>query len=323
MRPSLSIVTTLYASADHLEEFYRRATAAASRLVADYELILVDDGSPDRSLEIALSLCARDARVKVIELSRNFGHHRAMMTGLARARGELVFLIDCDLEEQPEWLEAFHARLEESGADVVYGVQDARRGSWFERVSGDLFYKVFNLLSDMPVPSNVSTARLMRHRYVRSLVAHRDRELFIAGLWVATGYRQVSIPVTKMSLSPTTYSLRRRVRILIDAVTSFSRRPLVLVFYLGTFIVMLSIVAAAYLIWRQLTSGFLPGWASVVVSVWMLGGLTLFSIGLVGIYLSRVFIESKRRPLTIVRKVHRMDTLAKDGVAGGNRARRA
>ena len=197
MRPELSIVTTLYGSAAHLERFYQRMSAAASRITSDYELILVDDGSPDRSLDIAISFCARDARVRVVELSRNFGHHRAMMTGLARARGELVFLIDCDLEEQPEWLETFHTQLQTSGADVVYGVQDARRGSWFERISGQLFYKIFNLLSDYPVPSNVSTARLMRRPYVRSLVAHRDRELFIAGLWAATGYRQVAVPVTK------------------------------------------------------------------------------------------------------------------------------
>jgi putative glycosyltransferase len=313
VRPPLSIVATLYGSAAHLEAFYARMTAVASRLFPDYELILVDDGSPDRSLEIAVSLCARDARVRVIELSRNFGHHRAMMTGLARARGELVFLIDCDLEEQPEWLDGFASRLQESNGDVVYGVQDARRGTWFERMSGALFYRIFNLLSDFPVPGNVSTARLMKRAYVRSLVAHRDRELFIAGLWAATGYRQVPMPVTKKSLSPTTYTLRRRVRVLIDAVTSFSRRPLVLVFYLGTAIVAISIVAAAYLIWRQMTAGFLPGWASVVVSVWLLGGLTLFSIGLVGIYLSRVFIESKRRPLTVVRKVYHLDTLAKEG----------
>jgi putative glycosyltransferase len=304
----------MFGSAGHLETFYNRVTAAASRLFSDYELILVDDGSPDRSLEVALSLCARDARVRVVELSRNFGHHRAMMTGLARARGELVFLIDCDLEEQPEWLDLFFARLQETGADVVYGVQDTRRGPWFERVSGDLFYRMFNLLSDFPVPGNVSTARLMKRAYVRSLVAHRDREIFIAGLWAATGYRQVAMQVTKKRLSASTYTVRRRVRILIDAVTSFSRRPLVLVFYLGIAIIVPSALAAAYLVWRQLTSGlFLPGWVSVVVSVWLLGGLTLFSIGLVGIYLSRVFIESKRRPLTIVRKVYRLETLAKDG----------
>ena len=128
MMPPLSIVTTLYRSAPHIEEFYRRITDVASRVSPDYELILVDDGSPDDSLSVALAVCARDPRVSVVELSRNFGHHRAMMTGLARARGDLVFLVDCDLEEQPEWLETFAERLRASNADVVYGVQVTRRG---------------------------------------------------------------------------------------------------------------------------------------------------------------------------------------------------
>jgi putative glycosyltransferase len=310
VRPALSVVATLYRSAPHLEEFYRRVTAAASRLAPDYELILVDDGSPDDSLRIALTLCARDPRVTVVELSRNFGHHRAMMTGLARARGELVFLIDSDLEEQPEWLERFAATLRSSDADVVYGVQERRKGSWFERATGYLFYRLFNALSEVPMPRNVSTVRLMRRRYVRNLVAHRDREMFIAGLWALTGFRQVPVEIAKGSTSPTTYTLGKRVTNLLDAATSLSRRPLVLVFYLGLFVVVLATAGVGYLVYERIASGFLPGWTSLIVSVWMLGGLTLFSIGLVGLYLSRIFIETKRRPYTVIRQVYRQATLA-------------
>ena len=305
MTPALSIVTTLYRSAPHLEEFYRRMSASAAELTPDYELILVDDGSPDRSLEIALAFCAADPKVRVVELSRNFGHHRAMMTGLARARGPLVFLIDCDLEESPEWLAVFAGRLDAAGADVVYGVQESRRGSWFERASGRWFYRVFNLLSDQAVPANLVTARLMRRAYVRGLVAHRDREIFMAGLWAATGFRQEPLTVSKGRSSPSTYTLRRRVALLIDAVTSFSRRPLVLVFYLGALIMTISTMGAAYVVYERITSGFLPGWASLLVSVWMLGGLTVFAVGLVGLYVSRIFMETKRRPYTIVRREYR------------------
>ena len=304
-------MTTLYRSAAHVEEFYRRMTAAASRVAPDHELIFVDDGSPDNSLQVALTLCARDSRVSVVELSRNFGHHRAMMTGLARARGELVFLIDSDLEEQPEWLEMFANRLRGSDMDVVYGVQEKRKGSWFERASGYLFYRLFNALSEVPMPQNVSTVRLMRRRYVRNLVAHRDREMFIAGLWALTGFRQVGLPVAKTSTSPTTYTIRKRVTNLLDAVTSLSRRPLVLVFYLGLAVVLASGLGVIYLIYERIASGFLPGWTSLIVSVWMLGGLTLFSIGLIGLYLSRIFIETKRRPYIVIRQVYRQATLAR------------
>lgn len=304
-------MTTLYRSAAHVEEFYRRITAAASRVAPNHELIFVDDGSPDSSLQVALTLCARDPRVSVVELSRNFGHHRAMMTGLARARGELVFLIDSDLEEQPEWLEMFANRLRASDVDVVYGVQEKRKGSWFERATGYLFYRLFNALSDVPMPRNVSTVRLMRRRYVRNLVAHRDREFFIAGLWALTGFRQESIPIAKASGSPSTYTIRKRITNLLDAVTSLSRRPLVLVFYLGLCVVLASGVGVIYLIYQRLMWGRLPGWTSLIVSVWILGGLTLFSIGLIGLYLSRIFIETKQRPYTVIRQVYRQATLAR------------
>ena len=311
MRPALSVVTTLYRSAAHLEEFYRRMTAVASRVAPDHELIFVDDGSPDDSLHVALALCASDPRVSVVELSRNFGHHRAMMTGLARARGDLVFLIDSDLEEQPEWLELFANRLHASDVDVVYGVQEKRKGSSFERATGYVFYRLFNALSDVQMPRNVSTVRLMRRRYVRNLVAHRDRELFIAGLWALTGFRQEPISIAKVSASPSTYTIGKRITNLLDAVTSLSRRPLVLVFYLGLTVVLASALGVIYLVYERIASGFLPGWTSLIVSVWMLGGLTLFSIGLVGLYLSRIFIETKRRPYTVIRQVYRQATLAR------------
>src|SRR2546422_9176768 len=153
----LSIVTTLYCSAPHVEEFSRRVCVAAEKITRDFEVILVNDGSPDRSLDVALSLALRDARVKVIDLSRNFGHHKAMMTGLAHARGELVFKIDCDLEEDPELLLDFHSAIKSSGADTVYGVQATRKGRWWERLSGLLFWKFFNILSSVQVPMNPLT----------------------------------------------------------------------------------------------------------------------------------------------------------------------
>src|SRR5438552_5376795 len=172
----LSIVTTLYCSAPHLEEFYARLCAAAERVTANFEIVLVNDSSPDNSLEIALSLYRKDKRVRVIDLSRNFGHHKAMMTGLAHACGNLVFLVDSDLEEEPELLEMFYLRLRETNADVVFGVQQKRKGGLFERASGSLFYKIFNVLSTHSIPENAITARLMIRKYVSSLVEYRERE---------------------------------------------------------------------------------------------------------------------------------------------------
>jgi putative glycosyltransferase len=304
---TLSIVTTLYCSAPHLEEFYRRARAAAETVNTDYEIVFVNDGSPDDSLLIALDLVERDPRVRVVDLARNFGHHKAMMTGLRYARGKLVFLIDADLEEDPELLMAFAAALDTAAGDVdvVYGVQQERRGDWFERWSGRIYFWLFNLVSDYPIPENVLTVRLMTRRYVSALLSHGEREMVISGLWVLAGFRQVPVAVTKHARSKTTYGLRRKIAVLVNSVTSFSSRPLVYIFYLGVGIGALAGVAAAYLVIRRVFFGvLLPGWPSLIVSLWLLGGMILACLGIIGIYLSKIFIETKQRPYTIVRSVH-------------------
>jgi putative glycosyltransferase len=305
---ALSIVTSIFRSADHLEEFHARCTKAASSLTTSYEIVFVNDGSPDDSLRLALDIHRRDPRVRVIDLSRNFGHHKALMTGLAYARGDLVFLIDSDLEEDPAWLPVFHDALHTTGADVIYGVQQKRKGGWFERATGELFFRVFNHILTQPIPANVVTARLMTRRYVRALVAHRDQEVFIAGLWMMTGFEQRPLTVAKESRSSSTYSPLRRLSVLVNALTSFSNRPLIYIFELGVAVVLLSIAAALFLMYRRLTGRVgVPGWASIMVSIWFLGGLMIFCIGVIGIYLAKVFTETKDRPYTIVRAEYGSD----------------
>jgi putative glycosyltransferase len=316
----LSIVATLFRSAPHIDEFYARVTAAAASLTPAFEIIFVNDGSPDDSLARARRLVERDERVRVIDLARNFGHHKAMMTGLAYARGNLVFLIDSDLEEDPELLGTFAETLRTENADVVYGVQRQRRGGAIERWSGWMFFKLFNLMSDVPIPENLVTVRLMTRRYVAALTAHTERETTIAGLWAIAGFAQVPVVIDKHVRSTTTYSFGHKVDVLVNSITSFSSRPLVLIFYLGVAIGALSSAAAAYLVVRRVFFGvLLPGWPSLIVSVWLLGGLMLASIGIVGIYLSKIFIETKQRPYTIVREVYERSTAPGDGGDPGDR----
>jgi putative glycosyltransferase len=317
-RPALSIVTSLYKSAPFLRDFHARMSRAAARLTSDYEIVLVNDGSPDESLRIGRELCAADLHVRLIDLSRNFGHHKALMTGLMKSRGELVFLIDCDLEEDPEWLERFYVHLLETGADVVYGVQATRKGRWVERAAGALAFRVLNLLLSHPIPVNVLTARLMRRRYVEALVQHRDQEICLAGLWAITGFDQRPLVVTKSSRASTSYSLRRRISVFVNAVTSFSNRPLLYIFQLGFAVMLLSIVAGAVLLYKSLSGGVgVPGWASIMVSIWFLGGLTIFCIGVLGVYLAKVFSETKARPYTIVREEYGAERLVSPGVGEG------
>jgi putative glycosyltransferase len=269
----LSVVTTIYCSATHLEEFYARACAAAERVANNFEIILVNDDSPDNSLEIALAIHRRDPRVRVIDLSRNFGHHKAMMTGLDHARGDMVFLLDSDLEEEPEFLGIFYERLKATGADVAFGVQQKRKGRLFERVTGAMFLRLFNALSTHRLHTNMITARLMSKRYVSALREHREREVLIAGLWVLTGFKQIPVFVQKQHTSRSTYNLRQKISYLVNAITSFSNKPLVFIFYLGCVILAVSGVAAIDMIVRRIVMGtHLQGWASLIV--WALSAFT-------------------------------------------------
>jgi putative glycosyltransferase len=301
----LSIVTTLYCSAPYIDEFYSRSCAAAEKITGDFELLFVNDGSPDNSLQLAVELCKRDPRVKVIDLSRNFGHHKAMMTGLAHTRGRLVFLNDCDLEVDPEVLIEFHRRFQGGDVDVVYGVQTVRQDRLRDRIAGNTFYAVFNWLSPDRVPPNSVTTRLMSQQYVSALVAHQERELEIGGLWVTTGFEQVPLVVTKSWKGQSAYNLKRKIAVFVNAVTSFSNRPLVFIFYLGTVISLLAGMGALFVMIRHLFFGaLLAGWPSLIVSIWLVGGLMIFCVGIIGIYLSKIFTETKQRPYTIIRKIY-------------------
>ena len=302
----LSIVATLYHSAAYIAEFHRRTSASARQLVGeDYEIVLVNDGSPDNSLEIAAQLTETDSHVVVIDLSRNFGHHKAMMAGLEHANGDRIFLIDSDLEESPEWLIEFESQMTLENADVVYGRQSDRKGGWFERLSGAVFYSLFNLLCNINHPRNIVTARLMTRRYVKALLRFRERELVISCLWVIVGFKQSERIVKKLAASGTTYSLSKKVAHAINAVTSFSELPLQLIFYMGIGIFFCAMLYVAKLVFFGLVwSQAIDGWTSVMVSIWVLGGMTISFVGIIGIYLSKVFTETKQRPYIIVREIY-------------------
>jgi putative glycosyltransferase len=302
----LSIVATLYRSSASLVEFHARAMAAAAGIAEEVELILVNDGSPDESLALALEIQAGDPRVVVLDLARNFGHHKAMMTGLARAQGDLVFLIDSDLEEPPELLPRFHAELLAGDWDVVFGVQASRRGKFFERVIGAAFFSLVDALSDQPLPRNVVTVRLMRRDYVRALVAHRDREMQISHLWLLTGFRQQAMQIEKLSLSPSTYSLRHKIGMAVKHITTTSTKLLYIVLYFGTVVCAISFCYFLYLLFRYVFYGIgMSGYASLIVSVWFFGGATVLILGIVGVYIANILSEVKRRPYTHLRAIYR------------------
>jgi putative glycosyltransferase len=304
----ISVVTTLYWSASTIEEFYHRTMKTAGELFPDVELVIVNDGSPDNSLDVALELQRKDPRVVIVDLARNFGHHKAMMTGLGYATGELVFLIDSDLEEKPEDIKLFYQRFAKGDCDVVYGVQESRRGGLVERLTGAAFFTLVAALSDQPLPRNLVTSRLMTRAYVRALVRHRDRDFLIAHLWDITGFRQQPLTVGKLSRSPSTYSTWRRIEMAVKHVTTTSTRLLYLILFAGIAIFGLSVIVILYYLARYFTSGVgVNGFTSEIISIWFLGGFITLILGILGIYISNIMAETKRRPYTVIRQVHKAD----------------
>ena len=298
----LSIVTTLYNSQNYLEEFYFRATETAVKFTHDYEIIFVNDGSPDNSLEVALKLRENDERLKVVDLSRNFGHHKALMCGLRYSCGEYVFLLDSDLEEEPELFETLYSALDNNECDMAVGVQEDRNGGFIKSFGGSLFYKFFNIFSATPVPAGVTTARVMTRRFVDALLQHEEKELFFAVLCAITGFKQTTIPVVKPYKGKTSYSFYRRLEQAVDAITSFSNKPLYIIFVIGWGVLLFS---GSYIVWILVQKLFFEmrvGYASVIASIWAVGGLLMMCTGIIGIYLGKIFSETKNRP-TVVKDV--------------------
>lgn len=304
----LSIVSTLYRSSPFIENFYQRISLAAQQITDAYEIIFVNDGSPDDSLAKAAALQAVDERVVVVDLSRNFGHHAAIIAGLEQACGEHVFLIDSDLEEQPEWLPVFFQRLDETTADVVYGMQQERSRSFASNLMGALFWRSLNAFSSIHIGHNPMTCRLMSRRYVDALLSVQDRVLYLAGVFAWTGFRQEAIAFMKSERPiPTrsSYNFGRKLMQVVDSFSSFSVAPLTMIFLLGLAIWTGSIVIGLYLFIDKIfrPEAILSGFTSLMLSIWFLSGTIILVLGVIGLYVAKIFQEVKRRPLYIVRTV--------------------
>lgn len=307
MDVKISVVTTLFHSEVFLPEFYSRIAKALQRVTDEYEIIFVNDGSPDASAARVLNLMEQDPRLVLVDLSRNFGHHQAIMAGLSSAKGDFIFLIDSDLEEDPELLLSFWSVIHENtDVDVVYGIQQKRKGGFFERVSGQFFYKVLNLLTRFEYPANTLTARLMKKHYVDSVLDFKEKALDIWVIFILVGYNQKGILTEKKNKGSSTYTLRRKIMIGIDTITSFSHRPLYFIFAIGVLWSFLSIINISIILFKKWMYGAeVEGWASIMASLWLIGGVIIFLIGIVSIYLSKMFLEIKNRPTTIIKNIYR------------------
>lgn len=306
----LSIVTTLYNSRQFLETFINETLDAVDRIdVQHFELIFVNDGSPDDSVLYLIEKKKQHPEIIIIDLSRNFGHHYAMQAGLSCSNGDLVFLIDNDLETSPYFLiECFQKISGVDDLDVVFGYQQVRKGSFVENIGGKLFWYALNKFSDIEVPKNILTERLMTRRYVDNLLELGDANLFIAGMMSWVGYNQIGIPVIKEERKgKSTYTTRKRIQLMVQAITSFSGKPLEYLFNTGLIITSTSILILIFVISKKLYYGseVQLGWTSIIVlNVLILGILSTF-LGLIGIYLFKIFNQVQSRPNFIIKKIYK------------------
>lgn len=306
----LSIVTTLYKSSLYVNEFYERISTEAKKITDDYEIIFVDDGSPDDSLQKAIALHQQDSKVVVIELSRNFGHHKAIMAGLSHTSGDYTFLIDVDLEEEPELLGRFWQELEKNKKiDVITAKQIVKRTTtFFSDFSSKAFYKVFNHLSNTSIPENEFVARLMKQTFVKSLLKYREVNIFLPGLWNHVGFKIHFIDAEKKTNHASSYTFLKKVILSVDAITSFSSKPLLYVFWSGFFIFMLAVLFIVFILLKKLINPNISiGWTSLIASIWATSGIIMLSIGILGIYLGKVMEEVKNRPLTLIKTIFKGD----------------
>ena len=302
----LSIVTSLYFSEAYIENFYRRSLKAAEKICKEVEFIFVDDGSPDDSVKVVRSICQKDSRVILIKLSKNFGHHKALITGLDYAKGDLVWLIDIDLEEEPEWLVSFFEKYKSHPVDVVYGVQKNKRGKLIDIYLRDIFLFFLKFFCEIKLPKDVITARLMSKKYKEALCLHKEYNPVLLGLSYITGFNQIKILVEKKDFNKTSYSLSKKVNLAMDTVINFSIRPLKLTFYFGIFILLISIIYTLKVFITYFINGItIEGWTSLIISVWIFGGITIALLGIIGIYLSKIYIQTKNRPYTIIEEIYK------------------
>ena len=302
----ISAVSTLFNCARTIKEFHSRlSTECQKHAGSDYEIVLVNDGSTDDTLESVLEIQVTDSKLKIVDLSRNFGQHHALMAGLAHSTGDLVFMLDSDLEEPPELLTPLLEKKMQSRCDVVYGIQQERKGGLFEKTSGRFFYLLLNSISRVKIPVSAITARVMSRKYVDALLLYKDKELFMAGIWQLAGFNQQQLLVSKRDKGHSGYKFRNKVSMAMSAITSFSTAPLKAISYFGIATSSLAIGVVFYLLYGWLfLERAISGWTSLVTSIWLLGGLNSLFLGIVGLYVSRIFLEVKDRPTYVVRRIY-------------------
>lgn len=302
----ISLISPLYNEESVVHKFFSRVIPILDSLAHPYEIVCVNDGSKDATLSILLEYSAQNSNITIIDLSRNFGKEAALTAALDHASGDAVIPIDCDLQDPPELIPAM-VKLWEEGAEVVLARRSDRNSdSWFKRTSAALFYKFHNKISDSCIPENVGDFRLMDRTVADVVRSLPENSRFLKGIFAWAGFTAVTIDYERepRAAGKSKFNGWKLWNFAIEGITSFSTVPLRVWLYIGTFVALLSVIYAFIIVVQTLFFGIrLPGYASIITSILFLGGIQLIGIGVLGEYIGRIYLESKRRPTYVVRKI--------------------
>jgi glycosyltransferase involved in cell wall biosynthesis len=322
--PYVSVVVPAFNEEGSIEATYRRLTDVLTGLEVRYELIFVNDGSTDNTLDLLERAATADPCVKIVDFSRNFGHQIAVTAGIDHARGDVVVLIDADLQDPPELIAEFLDKWRE-GYDVVYAIRQRREGeTWFKRVTAHWFYRVLRSMTDIDIPLDTGDFRLMSRDVATTLSRIRERHRFLRGMISWIGYRQVGIPYQRAErfAGDSKYPLRKMIKFSVDGITSFSFRPLQFATQAGLVVAVCGFLGIFFVLFEKLfTHDTITGWASLMVVVLFLGGIQLLMLGILGEYIGRIYDEVRGRPMYIVRQTKNFEadtseTTMSSGLAG-------
>jgi dolichol-phosphate mannosyltransferase len=301
-KAALSVVIPVYKAETCLDELAERTTAALAEITEDYEMILVEDHGGDRSWELIAEVAKKNPRIKGIKLCRNFGQQFALSAGIDFAEGDWVVIMDCDLQDRPEVISELYKKALE-GYDVVLARRIARNSSFLDRFTSKWFYRVFDYLVGARTDHSVGAFRIISRKVVQTFREMPERHRFMGGMIQWMGHRTtfIDVPHDPRHSGRSTYTLMGRFNLGFDAIISFSNKPLILSVRLGFIIVILTLVAAAVFTYRKLVLDVtVEGYTSIIVSLFFLGGIIIMNIGIVGIYVGRIYDQVKKRPLYII-----------------------
>ncbi|MEW6276500.1 MAG: glycosyltransferase family 2 protein [Bacillota bacterium] len=303
--PTISIIVPMYNEAENIGPFYERLRKVLDEIGEPYEIICVNDGSTDATLEKLLKLREKDQNVKVIDFSRNFGKEIALTAGLDFSSGMAIIPIDADLQDPPELIPHLVAKWKE-GYEVVYATRKSRHGeSWFKKLAAHAFYRLAEKIMDINIPRDTGDFRLMDRSVVEALKALRERNRFMKGLFAWVGFKQAAVHYERepRHKGKTKWNYFKLCNLAIEGITSFSYVPLRLATYVGLVVALLAFLYAAYIVMVTLIYGNpVPGWPSLVTIVLFLGGVQLICTGILGEYIGRIYNEVKQRPVYMVRQ---------------------